>query len=167
MKKPPLIALFLIFVLLSSAQQAFLAPVVFASAGNTSISANGTKLSFTVGETAIATLATADVVLGEGFHSGSLLATKVDETELADWGIHVFPNPASQTIFVEFATPKTGGTLHATLWDLQGRQLMDAMPMLGFAQNPINVQHLTSGTYLLRLSDENGSTATVRIVKTE
>jgi hypothetical protein len=167
MKKLPLLTLSLISALLASAQQAFLAPVVIASAGNTSISANGTKLSFTLGETAIASLATADVSLGQGFHNGSLVTTKVDETALADWGVQVFPNPTSQTVFVEFATPKTGGTLQASLWDLQGRQLMAATSMLVFLKNPIDVHHLPPGAYLLRLADGAGSTTAVRIVKTE
>jgi hypothetical protein len=88
-----------------------------------------------------------------------------DHEALADWHLRVYPNPASQTVFVEYEAPQPGLVLSATLWDLQGRQLLAPTPLTAFGKNPIQINHLPGGTYLLRLSDQDGRTASVKIVK--
>lgn len=144
-------------------QQAYLSPVVLASAGSTA-TANGANLSFTVGEVAVQTLTATGVSFGQGFHNGVLdIVGSTDK--LSNWQLLVYPNPASQVVYVEYESPSQYDTLTAAIWDLQGRQLLASMPLLAFGKNALEVQYLPSGIYLLRLTDPDGNHATVKIVK--
>ncbi len=162
-KRQPFFILLLLGSITATAQQAYLTPEVLASAGSTA-TASGTSLSYTVGEVAVQTLTASGVSFGQGFHNGVLdIVGSTDE--LANWQLLVYPNPASQVVYVEYEAPPQGGTLTAAVWDLQGRQLLASVPLLASGKNALEVQHLPSGTYLLRLSDPDGNHATVKIVK--
>jgi hypothetical protein len=164
-KRQPFFILLLLGSITASAQQAYLKPEVLASAGST-VTANGASLSYTVGEVAVQTLTASGVSFGQGFHNGVL--DIVGSTDvLANWQLSVYPNPASQVVYVEYEAPTQDGTLTAAIWDLQGRQLLASMPLLASAKNALEVQHLPSGIYLLRLSDPDGNHATVKIVKSK
>lgn len=162
-KRPSFLLLLWLVGITATAQQAYLSPEVLASGGNTA-SANGANLSYTVGEVAVQTLTVPGISFGQGFHNGVLdIVGSTDE--LANWQLLVYPNPASQTVYVAYQAPTQGGILTATLWDLQGRRLLGPVPLLANGKNALEVQQLPSGTYLLRLTDPDGDQATVKVVK--
>ncbi|GEM_PF-3977832 len=70
-------------------------------------------------------------------------------------------------MYVEYQAPTQDDTLTAAIWDLQGKQLLESVPLLAIGKNALEVQHLPSGIYLLRLSDPDGNHATVKIVKSK
>lgn len=165
MKKNSLLFLFcLAFSALALAQQATLTPKVLASAGTTSTTSD-VRLSFTVGETAISTLAAPGISFGQGFHNGAVLTVDTENPELADWGIRVFPNPVSQTLFVEFSDPEKRENLEASIWDTSGKLIRAAQHLSLDSNNAIEVDALPTGGYLLQFSGPNGKSLTVRFVK--
>ncbi len=164
-KRQPFFILLLLVSITAKPQQAYLSPEVLASAGSTA-TASGAILSYTVGEVAVQTLTTSGVSFGQGFHNGVLdIVGSTDE--LANWQLLVYPNPASQVVYVEYQAPTQDDTLTAAIWDLQGKQLLASMPLLAIGKNALEVQYLPSGIYLLRLSDPDGNHATVKIVKSK
>ena len=163
MKKTQFFILLLLTSTISTAQQAYLSPTVLASAGG-SVTDSGANISYTVGEVAVQTLTATGVSFGQGFHNGTLDIVGNTE-ELAGWQLLVYPNPTSQVVYVEYQAQWLDSILTAEIWDLQGRRLIRPSLLLAFGKNALDVRHLPSDTYLLRLSDPDGNHATVKIVK--
>lgn len=169
MKKHLLLpALFLLFL------DAFLVaqiacPVVLASAGHTvSVAANDVRANFTVGETVVVTfdLPGQNVSLGQGFHSQDCgIMVAVDDPVFADWQLKIYPNPASELLFVESgASAPSPRFLMATVFDWLGRMVLAARPIDGFSENSLPLGGLAAGPYLLRLTDETGRAVSISFV---
>ncbi|MCB0608009.1 MAG: T9SS type A sorting domain-containing protein [Lewinella sp.] len=71
--------------------------------------------------------------------------------------VNLFPNPASESVYVDFSV-RDQSALQVQLFDMIGRPVLekrvDAAP--GEYQLQLNVAHLPSGTYLVRLTREDG-----------
>ena len=149
-------AFFMVATIPVIAQQ--LQPTVLASAGNSSLSLNGSaRLQFTLGETAIATLSSAAVSCGQGFHnSAKAISVDVADLDLAEWGLKVYPNPASQNVLVEYATTLPVASLELSLWDIAGRRLLSPFTLQNHATQRIDVGQLAKGVYLLRVVAPHG-----------
>ncbi|MBN2761466.1 MAG: T9SS type A sorting domain-containing protein, partial [Bacteroidales bacterium] len=73
---------------------------VIATAGNTNTS--GSKsIDWTLGEVIIETLADNDAMLTQGFHQPVLIISAVQELEMPDMEITVFPNPVSDRVTIK------------------------------------------------------------------
>ena len=87
----------------------------------------------------------------------NLTTASVDDREGAS-GIRVFPNPTASRVFVESRIPVT-----AQVWTLDGRKMIQVAEATS-----VDVSNLTSGVYMLRLTDANGTVlATERLTKTD
>ncbi|MEL7531260.1 MAG: reprolysin-like metallopeptidase, partial [Bacteroidota bacterium] len=83
------------------------------------------------------------------------LTTSLEETESVA-APSLYPNPAEDHFFVEFAEPlKDAGNL--MLFDLQGRLLYEEAFSTGVSKLKVSSQNLASGLYLVRLSYQGQS----------
>ncbi len=166
MKKLPLFLLCFGGLVAAQAQQ--LRPDVLASAGTSmSNAANTARLSFTLGEVVIQGQSLPSFSYGQGFHNGALQTVRVTDLDLAAWGIEVWPNPVSNTLFLQFTTPPTSDFLTASVWNLLGQPVSGEFRLGDFSEKSITVGQLPTGVYLLKLTDPSGKSAAIKFVKAD
>lgn len=145
--------------------QATLSPDVIASNGGVS-RFNGIELEWTVGEAAIGTAAAGNRLYTVGFHQPVLISRQLPAAgETASRGIRVFPNPASQMLRVQL--PLTGSdNVTIVLADLAGNTLVERTVNNKSSAVDIQIGHLASGMYQLRIISPDGNqTGVFKIVK--
>jgi hypothetical protein len=140
---------FLLCILISASINAHgqqLDPTVVATSGNHLIS-SGYQLSFTLGETVIATLVSDEHTLTQGFHQTELTITSVLETP--EIVVQLFPVPARDLVYIKFSSPNN--LRHFNLFDMSGKQINSGSinPTAELFELP--VAHLANGTYILNL----------------
>ncbi|MEL6698377.1 MAG: T9SS type A sorting domain-containing protein [Bacteroidota bacterium] len=158
MKK--LISYFAAILVCATVQAQNLTPEVIASAGE-SFNNGSLSLEWTLGELATESLSNGGVIiLTQGFHQPTDQVTSIEDpiSQLDD--VRVFPNPTSESLFVERTKM---GNLDLVLWDMKGTVIMQTR-MLTTSQS-LDLSHLPSGVYVLRMSDEDQATRSVRIQK--
>ena len=136
-----------------------LQPMVIASGSGTGI-ANAQQLDWTIGQVAYLTASSATNHLTQGFQQPAELSTPVIDLR-PDWTINVFPNPASEIIYLSAEQIPAFSKARYDLIDLQGRILLH-----GLIQDPlqeIDVNHLPASMYFLRISDETGISTTIKL----
>ncbi len=185
---------FLLYLLAATSLAAQnLRPDVLSGGGQSLADASGSaRLSFTIGETAIQTIAVSNdnMVCAQGFHSraigsssldnpgsavaepnrnpqGLLPTTATEGLDVAAWGLKVYPNPATQALVVEYSATDTNPTLDISLWDVHGRLVLDASRLLNGDTRRLDIQHIQVGIYLLRVLCSDGRVGVVRILKAE
>lgn len=144
-------------------------PALISSAGETAVvTVNDVRVCFAVGETVVVTFLkpSLDINLGQGFHSlCDTIAVDLDEPDFAARQLKIYPNPASDFLFVEFEmAPPSPGFLTASLIDLTGREVLPPRQLDGFFENRLPLNGLPAGPYLLRLTDESGRVVGVPII---
>ncbi len=119
-----------------------------------------TRLSFTIGEPVIATLAAAGAIATQGFQQPpNDFSTAVVQQVDPALTITAFPNPAREQITV--MAEGLSGTIDLRLLDASGRLVMvyDNAP----ARHTLDLAHLSNGCYtILALSDDR-SIATIKL----
>lgn len=79
--------------------------------------------------------------------------TNIDVTEKPSFKI--YPNPAGEKIWIESGQSITG-TIKAEIYDLRGRVVYQGvLDFTGQMRSEINIHHLPSGFYFIRISDGN------------
>ena len=132
---------------------------VISSAGSTFQSQNN-SLNFSVGETIIGSMTSEDysIQLGNGYYPS--LDLEALSIESYDINIKVFPNPSSEFIFIS--------STENTLYELTILNLNSKLIHKGeYRKNEsINIQNLTSGTYIVTILDNlNNKTNSYKIIK--
>lgn len=122
MRKPVslLIAIFCTVAALN-AQEVQLTPTVLASAGGYAVGDN-ISISWTLGELAVSTLSSTDLILTQGFQQPFEIDTinvGIHKNEL-NWGISVYPNPVGDELRIRFDIDATGDYL-IEIQDVTGR----------------------------------------------
>lgn len=141
-----------------SAQTPTLTPEVIATAGET-FSNGALTLEWTLGELATETFA-GTIVLTQGIHQPAVKITSNDH--LADnlGTITVYPNPTTRSISIE---RERNGALAAILLDMNGRTVLQQQ--VTTTSSNLDLSHLPPGIYVLRLSDGQQGTQSIRIKK--
>jgi hypothetical protein len=153
------ILLFLAFFgLLSALPAQSLMPDVIAS-GGTSYSNSAGQLDWTLGEPATLSFSGSSNMLSQGFHQPDLSVT-TGLAAIASEGITVYPNPTVNALQIQFKDPATEAG--AELFDTQGK-LVYSSSLTGAMQ--INMSEYPSGTYLLKISENNKTVRTCQIIK--
>lgn len=158
--------LFLFSLSLSCAAQPFdVCMNVISSSGGQGIQANR-YIAWTVGEPFVQTLHGAGYALTQGFHQPDPCGMSfVGTSDLADWGMSVFPNPTDGWLTVRFS-PEKKGLLLASVFDLLGRPLIELQSLLSPEGSLIDASSWPPGVYFLVLQDPaSKATATMRIVR--
>jgi len=143
-----------------------LRPTVLASAGSSQKATAGNAiLSFTVGETAIATLNQSGISYGQGFHNGTLIIVSTEDLDLEVWKLRIFPNPTSESLYIDFSQPGEGARLQVSVWNALGQCLSKPIKLESAGARTLDVAHLPPGVYFLQLMDSSGRTGSIRFVK--
>jgi hypothetical protein len=152
-----LAVLFIFFFLTQSYSQE-----VISTAGGSG-SANGARVSWTVGEPVTETAKGTGGALTQGFNQGDLLIiTAIQELEGENQILKIFPNPADNIINVVSDISGTEKMNYAIL-DLKGRKLKEGVITLPESQLIVN--DLKSGVYFLKLYSALKEQGIYRIIK--
>ncbi|MFN0176369.1 MAG: T9SS type A sorting domain-containing protein [Saprospiraceae bacterium] len=137
-------------------------PEVTAAAGDSYTAPNQTRLSWTMGETAVETYTIGNTRLGQGFHQMYVHPLSVPTTEVSPLAglIRISPNPTSGLLGVENLS---GLTFSVVASDASGRQVFTAQN-IGYHQQ-LNFINYPVGTYLLQFFYQSESITTFKIVK--
>ena len=155
MKKIILVFFALVMNYVSFSQ--YIYPQVIATAGN-SFSNSQNIVDWTLGETITETLSTSNNILTQGFQQPSYFLSSTPD--IVTFEIEVFPNPASDILFIHTTTDKT---LHYSLTDLNGKQLKQ---QTFTTTTSLDLNDLARTVYLLHIIDnESRIIKTYRIVK--
>lgn len=158
-------AMWLLALSCCAAQDARLFNQVVASTGNVATQ-QGLTYAYTIGEVVISTFSAGNFTFTQGFHQPEHTSiVSVDQPELADWNIEVFPNPATDRLTVRYSDEK-GNALRVSVLDLLGRVILDQQPLIEPGGSLIDCSTWQPGVYFLQLLDpQSRAGATVRIVR--
>lgn len=137
---------------------------VISAQGNFDVSEN-LSLEWTVGESIIETASTGKSIITQGFHqSFNPRVLSVDDV-LINYAITIYPNPVSADLYVHFESlEETPYVLR--LFDIHGRILNEIEIVAQVNLHKIDVSHLSSGVYLLKIySSEKPVVSSERILK--
>ncbi|MCD6566251.1 MAG: T9SS type A sorting domain-containing protein [Bacteroidales bacterium] len=149
MKTVVLSFMFLVFWNFSFSQS--LSPTLISSAGAYA-EGNGISLSYSLGEIAVTTLTTDNLVLTQGFHQPQLTGTGIPDKVELDWKVNAFPNPVQDQLNISIRLEKPV-ELNLAIFDLTGKKLL--IKKLG--QIPADFDHsidfsgFANGIYFLRI----------------
>lgn len=151
MKKSTTVALLCLFSLGTMAQS--ITPEVISSAGDHY--ENGSyQLSWTLGEVAVQTYDNGSNILTEGFHQPEILITSIEEENLTDIDLTIFPNPTTQ--FVNIQLRNNEADMTASVLDMSGKTVMTKSIVAYQAESGFDLGNLAAGGYLLQILDNDG-----------
>ncbi|KAA9345966.1 Ig-like domain-containing protein [Adhaeribacter soli] len=123
---------------------------------------NGTAIAGATGQTYVATANGAYTVVTtstNGCPSAPSVAVNIINTgiagDLSDLNVQVYPNPASELVFVKLGGPEQKASI--TLYNLTGQQLLSETIYGKESLRTIDVKTYSKGTYLLKITTEKGS----------
>ncbi len=160
-----ILSLFFLLSFSCVAQQFDICMDVVASSGGQGNQLNR-YIAWTVGEPFVQTLHGAGFAFTQGFHQPDPCGKEfVGTSDLADWGMSLFPNPTEGMITLRFS-PEKKGHLVGSVFDMLGRSVL-ANQILAFPEGSfIDASAWPPGVYFLLLKDPaSQSTATLRIVR--
>lgn len=118
------------------------------------------SLHFTVGEIAVARYENG-LELGEGFHRVYYdLIVDAEEILPQDWSVNVFPNPTTKDLRISLSTT---AEVEAQLFSQNGQLVKQQEAILH--EGSMDLSPLPAGTYILRLTDQDGRNGTFQILK--
>ena len=150
---------FLLLSLLSHSQT--ISKEVIGSGGQTFENGNN-KLSYTVGEVVVGAMTDEDGTsqLGNGYYPSLDLSTLNTETPELQLQVKVFPNPATEVIYVNHPTEQF---FEVAITDVSGKQILQTAHQ---KQQPLSVKTLTTGTYFITVATkESKQSNTYKIIK--
>ena len=145
----------------SSYAQPTISKQVIGPGGQTFENGNN-KLSYTVGEVAVGAMTDEDGTyqLGNGYYPSLDLSTLNTETPELQLQVKVFPNPATEVIYVNHPTEQF---FEVAITDVSGKQILQTAHQ---KQQPLSVKTLTTGTYFITVTTkESKQTNTYKIIK--
>ena len=138
--------------------------VIASSGGDAQV--EGLKVSWTVGENFVETIALNDAILTQGFQQSSLHITRVTQDPLADatFDVHVYPNPATTRIQIE---PKSSQIVQfkVDVYDAQGKHLTTLTAVSNEGVQTLDVSNYPAGTYALSIASGNEEPLSYQIIK--
>ncbi len=157
----PLLLLLFIAGIPHQAMAQQITPTVICSGGET-FTGSSLSLDFTIGEIATESLSATGLLLTQGFIQGTDPNTGIKEQTVSDNDLKIYPNPASDRIFL-FYDNKKSDPVKAAVNDLQGRQIIS----LNFDTNPMPVQlsKLNPGFYTVSILFDNGQKINKKFIK--
>lgn len=140
-----------------------LSPDVYATTGGFFINPNF-SLSWTLGEGMINTFAGGNYILTQGFQQSKYIYVIIDDIEVHEDIIHVFPNPGKDVINIKFNDNKN---IHKVdVFDSKGVLLISEIENSNSKIIPIS--DFQGSFYLLRISSKEGKLIkTIKILKTK
>ena len=157
------LSIFLHFSL--SAQQFEVCMDVVASSGGYGIQGNK-HITWTVGEPFVQTLSGGSYTFTQGFLQPDPCGTTfVGTSDLADWGMSLFPNPTEGLATLRFS-PEKKGYLLGSAYDLLGRPMIENQTLVSPEGSVIDASAWPPGVYFLLLQDPGSqATAVLRLIR--
>lgn len=124
-------------------------------------------LEWTLGESFIETAVTTNRIYTQGFHQPFLTATRLDTESLESnpSDIVLFPNPVESLLYVYLKSSQST-TLHISIYDVSGKLIKQQTILETDHKSTLDVSELSSGVYLMKFSNAEGTLIeTHRIVK--
>ena len=134
--------------------QVQLNPTVISSAGGYTETAD-ISLAWTLGELAVSTLSTTDMILTQGFQQPFLLdINAIDDPEF-NWSVNAYPNPVSEILNLRFNIDKTMD-LQLELYDITGKKLVIRMlpSIMPGGRETLDFSGFRDGIYILKITSE-------------
>jgi len=146
------IIFFLLFVWGNVVLAQSISPSAIASAGIYSESGN-LQLSSTVGELAVQTLSTANLILTQGFQQPLVIGTGVPDERELDWEVKTWPNPVYDQLNISIRLAKPMDLI-LEIYDLTGKKVwIEQLSNIPANYNhTINLIHLRQGIYFLKVT---------------
>ncbi|MDY0202191.1 MAG: T9SS type A sorting domain-containing protein [Tenuifilaceae bacterium] len=119
------------------------------------------SISWSLGETAVSTLAEGEYIITQGFQQSKLTVTAIDKEPSISINIKAYPNPTNNYVFIEVDGEITN--LKYEVYTVNGLNIAEKP----FDSNPQNIAfgQLNSGVYLIRIQRDNQTIRTLRVVK--
>lgn len=131
---------------------------VMGSAGSFA-AADAFSHSYTVGETVIFTGTSSTLKVTQGFQQPDQMSVGIEETELA-YAVNAFPNPTRGEVVLDISS-EYPLNLNIDLFNMQGKQFplpQRQVNVNGALQHSIDMSRMASGSYFIRITDEEGKT---------
>ena len=154
MKRKILLFLILLPGFFLARGQVQLTPTVISSAGGYA-EATDISLAWTMGELAVSTLSTTDMILTQGFQQPFLLdINAIDDPEF-NWSVNAYPNPVSEILNLRFNIDKTMD-LQLELYDITGKKLVIKMlpSIMPGGRETLDFSGFRDGIYILKITSE-------------
>ncbi|OFX22054.1 MAG: hypothetical protein A2041_02165 [Bacteroidetes bacterium GWA2_31_9b] len=162
MKKFLLLSVLCFFAILANGQS--ISSSVVASAGGYS-EAGGLSLSWTLGELAVETFTTSNLVLTQGFQQGYYEITGIDELSNKDFKVNIYPNPAVEYINIQIENPEIK-KVKIELFSMEGKLISNEEFENTGTFFELNLSNHSSSQLILKLTDLNsGKANTYKIIK--
>ena len=132
-----------------------LSPTVISSAGGYTETTD-ISLAWTMGELAVSTLSTTDMILTQGFQQPFLLdiGNAIENPEFR-WSVNAYPNPVSEVLNLRFNIDKTMD-LQLELYDITGKKLVIKMlpSVMPGGRETLDFSSFRKGIYILKITSE-------------
>ena len=122
------------------------------NAGGHLTSTNGTSMNVTVGEVATERLSGNGVVLTQGFNQVFKITTSTQNDGSETISLEIFPNPTPDVLNV--ISDERNETLKIQIIGMNGKPVLMA-PYSG-GRESIDIQHLPSGSYIIKVINADG-----------
>lgn len=146
--------LLVIFFVAINAQE-----LMLVSTGGALITEGSIQGSFSIGEIVISTETSQGIKLTQGFQQAMLFVVGIKPFESGS--LHVYPNPVNHYINVEL--PSEEVFVHIQIISLDGKILVNKTESLKGLLN-IDVRHLPTGSYILRMVDKGNNKSYQNII---
>lgn len=123
------------------------------SSGGTHAAGSGVVLSWTVGETVIATLGNGSYTLTQGFHQTRLSATAIDDLPAPGLILTVYPNPMIDILHLR-VDEGDFSRLKFVMLSMEGKSLLTKT--ISKKLTDIDMQTFAPGNYLLQVRRKSG-----------
>lgn len=157
MKKIYLITTFLLAFIIPTQAQIGLEMHTISSASN-SYSSSSIKLDWTIGElAAVTTISGNNYTLTQGLHQPDKFTVGINDFELQNFSINLYPNPAVSQINLDLIG-NIGSDVVIKIYDATGRIVIPAHSVKLFQDitpTQIDVSTLAQGAYFIEISSEN------------
>lgn len=135
------------------------------SSGGLFIEQGSYSLAYTVSQTVVETVTSANNILTQGFQQPEDFMSNVINLSANETFIEVYPNPANDRIFVN-VRHSTNTIFKLQVYNLIGEEVIPATIFFNQSVNQISLVGLSKGTYLLRITGDD-FTSVVKFLKAE
>ncbi len=155
-KKGIVLLLFSIFLYQLKGQE------IISTAGNFDTGATK-NVSWTMGEIAVETLQSDQVVLTQGFQQSKIIITKVEKSKKPDFKLNLYPNPTENDLIIEIFD-KPEANLKGYLYTTEGELIKYVK--IESKITTLNLENLVNGMYILKICNAKNQTLVIyNIVK--
>lgn len=137
---------------------------VIASGGG-SYEAGGISLSWTIGELAVETFTTSNLILTQGFQQGYYEITSVNDPLVKSIDLEIYPNPAIDFINIEIKNTEVK-SVRLELYNIDGALITNEQWENTGAPYKVQLNRFSANQYILKVIDlDTKNLSTFKIIK--